>query len=253
MKNKILISKSSYLLILAFCFTLVKSSNQTDFNSELISKKNMVNNQIIFYLNQTGTIKDSLILNDLNFGIDTLIKVKNDLWSYIYSVRCGSGCKLRKQVLIIGDHEKLRLSYVGYSSSSYDYRDLYSNNLNIKGSINVSPYPIYNCFYTFTDSLTSKNLIIKEYIYKGKIPDDGTKGTSIYYQLKYDSLKKVYYTQTQLLSGTFTIVASKNNKESKRKINTVVLALKFKEIKWVYLDNTWYELNQKGNFLIKFE
>lgn len=253
MKNKISIFKFSSFIALIVCFAVAKGHNQIDLDGELLLKKSMVNNQITFYLNQNGTIKDSLTLNNLNFVVDTLIKVSHNLWSYVYSVRCGSGCKMRKQVFIMSDNNKLRLSYVGYRSSSYDYRDLYSNDLNVNGSITTLPYPIYNCFYNFTDSLTSRTLILKEYIYKGKIPDDGSKGISKYYKLKYDSLKKIYYTQTQLLSGEYSIVETKNNKKSKQKINTVVLALKFKEIQWVYFNNIWYELNQKGNFLIKFE
>lgn len=253
MKKKILVLRCSILITFMLCYAFSKGSNQIDIDFELFLKKNMANNQITIYLNHKGTIKDSITLNNLNFVLDTLIKVKNNLWSYLYSVRCGSGCKLRKQILLQSENDKLRLTYVGYHSITYDHRDLYSSDRNINGSIAKLSYPIYNCFYSFSDSTTAKKLILKEYIYEGKNPDDGTKGTSSYYELKYDSLKNVYYTETYVLSGEYTILLPKDNKESKEKINTVVLALKFKEINWVYYKSIWYELNPSEKTLIKFE
>jgi len=253
MKDRILFFKLITFIFLISCFAFVKGQNQLELKDELLLKENMVNNQITVYLNRHGIIKDSLTFNNLNFVFDSLNRINNTLWLYIYSARCGSGCKFRMQIMLMSDNNKLRLAYVGYHSSSYDYRELYSNDLSINGYNNSLQYPIYSCVYTFVDSLTSTKPLIKEYIYKGKVPDKGNKGTTIYYPLKYDSIKKIYYTQKQSLFGEYTIVTSKNKKELKKKINTVVLALKFKETQWVYYNYTWYELNQKGKFLIKFE
>jgi hypothetical protein len=249
MKNRVLGFRINNF-ILCFSFLFAKSLMGLNSKDDLLVRRDEVNNKITFYLNQSGVITDSLSFHGLNFGVDSLKRLSDNLWHYIYSVRCGSGCKLQKQIMLISDDNKLRISYASYLWSSYDYRELYSNNLN---NNNALPNPIYCCLYTFVDSLIFTKPTIKEYIYKGKTLDNGSNGTTIYYQLKYNSLKKIYYTEKQVLSGEYVIVASRNNKEIKKKINTVVFALKFKETQWLYYDDVWYELNQKRKRLIKFE
>lgn len=221
---------------------------QDTVKNSLNVKRDKINNQIVFYLNRNEQIIDSLILFNLNFKVDSLTKISENIWHYIYSVRCGSNCKLRNQIILIIDSNKLHLSYVSYFSSSFDYSDLYSS----PESVNVLPYSIYNCNYFFGDDFFKGKPIVKEYLFKGKVADNG-KGSDVFYQLKYDAVKKVYYTQTQLLKGEYLLVIPKKNKQLKKKINEIVPVLKFREVLWLYYNNTWYELNSKKNRLVQFE
>lgn len=253
MRYKILflgIIKCLFFSSLTFALS-VNGSKQDSLKEKISITRDEVNNRITFYLKQDNAIKDSLTLYNLNFKIDSLVKVNDNLWHYMYSVRCGSNCKLRNQIILMVDSSKLRIPYVGLFSSSFDYSELYSRDPSIKGS-DVLPYTNYNCVYTFSNDFFSTKPIIKEYLYKGNVPDDG-KGATVSYQLKYDNSKKIYYTQTQLLSGEFTIIAPQINKQFKKKINRVVPVLKFSDAMWVYYNNTWYELNPKRNNLVKFE
>ena len=232
-----------------FCLFFVKSQNLLNTKSKVTFRENLVENQMVFYLDENGIVKDSLILNNLYFASeDSLTTVNPGLWSFMYSVRCGSDCKLRKQVLFVSDNHKLKLSYVGYRSMSYDYRETYSKDLSVQPMSN----PLFYCAYTFSNSFF-KNPKVKELVYKGKSPNDFNSGQTNYYQLKYDSLKKIFYTGTEYLYRIYIIIIDLKNKPLEQKINTVVPTLKFKEVQWVYYNNIWYELNQKGKFLIKFE
>lgn len=253
MRNRILfIGIISFFILSLLTSALSVNYLKEDSLKERISiMRDEVNNRITFYLIQDNVIKDSLTLYNLNFTIDSLVKINDSLWHYMYSVRCGSNCKLRNQIILMADGNELRMPFVGRFSSSFDYRELYSSNTRIKGS-NELPYSNYNCVYAFANDFFSAKPIIKEYLYKGTIPDNGL-GTTLIYQLKYDNSKKIYYTQTQPLSGEFNIIAPQINKQFKKKINSVVPVLKFRDVTWVNYDNTWYELNSMSNNLVKFE
>lgn len=230
-------------------FALSVNSFKQDSLKESISiNRDEINNRITFYLKQDNLIKDSLTLYNLNFKIDSLVMVNDSLWYYMYSIRCGSNCKQRNQIILLVDGSKLRIPFVGILSYSFDYSELYSN---IKG-IDALPYSYYNCEYIFANDFLYSNPIINEYLYKGNVPDN-CNGTIVSYQLKYDKSKNVYYTQTQLLSGEYTIIVPHAKKQFLKLINSVVPILKYRDATWVYYNNTWYELNSNENTLVKFE
>jgi hypothetical protein len=220
-------------------------------NSTLNIRRDYINQTATIYLQNRNKIEDSLMVHNLNFRIDSLLQITNQLWHYIYSIRCGSNCKVRNQIIISCFKNKLHIEYAGLHSASYEFDDLYDTiNRTLKAK-DVMKYPNYYVEYLFNNSFFYNKPSVKEYVYKGKTPDNGT-GDVLIKELKYDRVNRIYYTEREALHGDFTFISPESGEGINKKINEHVYILKFKESESVYLNNTWFEINRTTNSLKLF-
>ncbi len=212
-------------------------------------KRDLVNNSATLYLKQGYKTLDTLKFLDLDFLEDTTIEINKTLWHYIYSVRCGSNCKMSYQTILSEKHNKIHLDYLSYYHTSFGFDKLYAKDTSLRPS-DVMKYSYYKCEYQFNSSFFTDKPIVNEYLYKGNFKDKNRDGNSSTFILKYDKSKRIYYNCVDFLNGNFFLINGKS--KTNEQINKRVYALKFKEYEWIYLNDNWYEWNKENGHLIKF-
>ena len=246
-RNKVYV----YIVAIAIIFFNIYRVNagSLDLPLSLKIRKDLVHNTITIYLQHGATVEDSMQLFGANFRIDSLTEIDRSTWHYIYSIRCGSNCKLWYQIVLKEKKKRIHLSYVGYYQRSFKFDQLYAQDTSLRAR-DVMEYSDYLCDYRFNKEFFKSKSLITEYVYKGKMPDDQTKGMSSTFTLKYDRKNNIYYNSQEVLAGNYLIIEGKSKKT--KSFFLKVFALEFQESEWIYLDNAWYEWNRKNNSLIKF-
>jgi hypothetical protein len=190
----------------------------------------------IFLESNNGKKIDSLILHDQYFSIDSLIRMDNSTWHYMYSPRCGSNCYSSYQILIGEKNKKINLKYVSPYESGFDFDDTY-----IEGVKPEQLMEVTHASYIFKfDSMFNEGLTINEYIFNGQRADDGS-GKSTKFKLNFDQREGVYFNRKVILKGQYVIFENQNM--LMKEINKEVLSIKFTENEYLYIEGKWYEVD----------
>lgn len=94
--------KKKFGIIIILFWALFSCNN---LNYKLINKYNM-NHTATVYLLKNNKQTDSLKINSY-YGKDSIINLYDNKWNIIYSERCGSGCSIKKQIILTVKNEKL--------------------------------------------------------------------------------------------------------------------------------------------------
>ncbi|MBL7893840.1 MAG: hypothetical protein JNK50_01010 [Bacteroidia bacterium] len=232
-----------YIIYILICFPYsLRSRNEGD----LIAVRNYPKNKVTLYYVTNKQKTDSITLNNLNFKVDSLTRINDSTWYYVFSTRAGSNLKIRKNAIFRVLNNKIKPIYAGYLIYSLRFDEKY--NSESKNSL-YQDGEYKNLFYILDKSIFGTSPKIIEYYYSGKVPDTGN-GKKTIYNLKYDAKNQIIYNRLDSLKGVYYIINQNTTKTAI--INEQTYFLKFQHSCFVYYNKKWFEINAKRK-LVSFE
>jgi hypothetical protein len=233
-----------YLII--FCTEIVLGNCNTVSIEKKINitiSRNKTNSEAHIYLYIDSLKTDSIVIDDLDFMIDSLVKLNDSLWKYMYSYGCDeSDCSLwSKQLLITELNKKIHFMYIG----NYKYVSL------IEGI--DAPFWWYSS-ENYVMEFSSTSATIQVFNYSKRIHDGVTtidSSSSIVY-LQYDSQKNIYYSSIDTLNCFCEVLPRipKNRKYESSDThvalnNEIVYILKINKLyHYMYYKDNWFLVNE---------
>ena len=177
----------------------VSEMNNDHKKIEIKIHRDSLNHKAVLLLIIQNNLLDSLVINNIDFGFDSVSVINDTLWNYIYSAYPKyPGSELYAQILVGELNNKIHLLYVGinfFSSlpckeSPYkDYFWIHKYDLNITDSI---PNVIFSKWSKDTHKQTLKIDSIRMITY-----------------LKYNAKEKIYYNSVITLDSVYTFRTQK--------------------------------------------
>lgn len=228
-----------FFLVLIHC-SFVKAQNSP--MNLTISRDSSVGENTI-YMSVNEKIVDSLIIGDMDYIKDSLVRLNDTIWHYIYSIGFDSshGMVTIRQLLIQELDSKIHFSYVG------DYQVYF-----IPDSSNPD---IYLSDYKYTLDYMSSNPSVQMTHSRLKLID-GIKSidsTSKIVYLEYDPEKEIYYSSIDRLNGEFNFYPEElKGREGEYKIpathvileNEKVYTLKIGKSHYIYYKGHWFIVDE---------
>ena len=165
------------------------------------------NHTTTVYLKKNNYKTDSLVVNDY-YGKNKLTKIGFGKWLFVYSNRCGTGCKIKNQIIFSIENNKL-IKSINIPFSYIEYRE----NINSKKFKKVF----------LISKLNSENLILKKICYSNNKPYF-TKTE----KLKFDSNDMIFYNRNFIL------------KSKKYK------GISIDSSEYIFVNKKWYEYESKN-------
>ena len=138
------------------------------------------NHTTTVYLKKNNYKTDSLVVNDY-YGKNKLTKIGFEKWLFIYSNRCGTGCKIKNQIICsIKDNKLIKSINIPFSYIEY------CENINLKKFKKVF----------LISKLNSENLILRKICYSNNKPYF-TKTE----KLHFDSNDMIFYNRNFILKS----------------------------------------------------
>lgn len=229
------------LLFTWFIFVLLIHSmkGQNNQNIDLNINRDTLKGENTIYMFVNGQLSDSLVIGDMDYIKDSLVKINDTLWHYIYSIGSDKSHNMVtiRQVLIQELDRKIHFSFV----SMYNFY--------------FTPYVddphTYLSNYTYTLNLNDTNgYRIDMFHYKLRFVDDensiDTIRTVVF--LNYDVEKKIYYSSKDILDGEYYFSLQEPKKreykiEDAIKVqlnNEEVMSIEIGKSHYIYFKDKWF-------------
>lgn len=230
-----------YLFILLF-FSLSMFAKNVFIEKEnvgevtVLCETDSLNRESTIYYLKGADKKDSIIIDNVDFSFDTLMKVSENAWKYIFSVEHINKKDIvwQKQIILKIIESKIQISYVGnylhesvqkeISTSGYLFIKKYQ--LSIEDTV-IDPYLKY--------------VKHSKYIDKEQTQIDSAENVIF---LEYNVEDNIYYNEIDTLNGPYTFIENQKKKQQTRKPvifnNEIVKAIKFEKEYYIYYKNTWF-------------
>jgi len=252
----------------------IEQSIETDINQHrtLLTLKDTLNKQILFYLLINNIVTDSTKIININCSFDSLAQINDTVWHYIYSYVYNSDFPdsyYYKQLIIEELNGKIHFSFIDvYLSGNIDFKDK-NNNIYYKQSGYYSRL-IHNL--NITDTMLGPHILVT-HKYVDSYLDNSSGIDSVFADstcriilLKYDGKKKVYYNMIDTLEdGIYLYEINKPMQGKKRTDTDYNLDDDFKEVHisrtevfalitrdfggygnyYVYYKNQWFSVSSK--------
>ncbi len=158
-----------YLILFLFFNCSNNRKNLNIYNIKTIFDSNKNLSKIYLVLDKIKL--DSLYI-DSYYGNEKVTKLNDKKWKIIYKIRCGTGCSMKKTIILERFKNKLFINFFinsHYSENQYN-KSKFSYITNIK----------------FVNNL---QIIEKKYFYNNEL------NKKIEFPLKYDNIKKIFYNE----------------------------------------------------------
>jgi hypothetical protein len=221
---------------------------QDNRESNLYILRDSIKMNVTLYLtNSKKLITDSFTISDIDFRVDSLVKLNDTIWKYMYGHGFDKRNKsiiMARQILIMETdakiHFPLMCDYRYNSNSALDNPNLYSG---------TDMFEINIC-----DSMPNISIhsYTKKFFYKYNEASVDSSNEIIY--LQYDSRIKVFYTYTKYFNGIYNLMKQEpQNTSDKSKPSTfttitfnndkafIVRVGRKKSYSYIYVKNNWYK------------
>lgn len=227
------------LSILIFSVLLIHSRPSEKQKQNQLTSKNygLLDCKTFYAKNEVGKTLDSLRLYNLTFKVDSLHQINKNLWHFMYSVKCGPGCKIIKQLILAIENGKIQTKFSFFLLSSIDY-----GNWGPKGSKSFSA--VQYQLKKFDD-----NQLIIESVNLSDKTSNQKKLIKTEHKIKYNKKSKLYCTDRILLKGNYNIAYAPYFDKEKLSINDSCSIIKIKDHTVTHIKDRWFWLNSEKTFV----
>lgn len=227
------------------CIPFLKRKDINQVNIKLVENYTQ-GYSLIYLINEDNKILDSLKFNDLIFHkSDSVQSIGKNIWYYSYSKRCGSGCKIKNQIIFQEKQKKIQIMLPIPLLNSFSIDNLY-----LEKDTSLRPEMVFEVTdFKQVFSINTKDFInkpnIEEYKYEGKNNGEGINYTK-FHLLKYNSRESIYYTHETQFVGKYTLY--NQTKKSNSSIifkNHKAFAIKIDEDNFYYINKNWYYMKKE--------
>ena len=188
-------------------------------------------------------LTDSITIGDMDYIKDSLVKLNDTMWHYIYSIGFDSshGMVTVRQLIIQNLNSKIHFSYVG------DY-----NFYNIPEENDEEIFK-YNYQYNIEIKDTSKSIVRMNFDEIRFIDNENSiDSTQEVVFLNYDKSRKIYYTSIDYLNGEFRLYPEEKKKREYDDSEPVyvlfenekVYRIKIGRSNYIYFEDRWFKVKE---------